>query len=248
MSERGCAQDENGNLLSPSKIKWYNDVDDELPISDGNAALPSSSSTLSCSKPTVLTRFFAPVDTGARRSTRTTRPSTKVTDPDNAESHALYVPSGGKRKASTQAAGGTQQPRRIRKVIEDSDNDISDGVSLDTGDANNDYVELTEKESDDEEDIEANYASTKALGDADRKVCVLYRRSYRKVNKQFEQLDRRPKSEKTADISTIFVADSHTNPDTGVIEKRHICTLCKYDINFLSLYFRLADHSSGRRG
>ena len=32
MPEHGCAQDADGNLLSPSKINWYNNVDDDVPM------------------------------------------------------------------------------------------------------------------------------------------------------------------------------------------------------------------------
>jgi len=187
--ERGCAQDADGNLLSPSKIQFFHDPDDEIPISGpGSIGYPAPSRPVakpvasSSTKPTTLTRYFAsanllqPEAGGARRSGRAIRPSTRITDPDNAESHAFRTIAGVKRKAST--AGDGQQPRRLRKPIEISDNDESSGDnSQDEGTDNN--AEATEKASSDDEDIvelelDASYASTKALGDADREVSNLY--------------------------------------------------------------------------
>ena len=42
------------------------------------------------------------------------------------------------------------------------------------------------------------------------------------------QLSRRSKTEKTADICTVFVAvPDHLNSDTGKKEKGNVCMLCK---------------------
>lgn len=176
MSDRGCAQDENGNLLSPSKIQWYNDVDDEAPMPGSNAAASSSPApppvaSSSKFKPSTITRFFVADNVaGSRRSNRTTRPSARVTDPDNMEARAFFAPSR-KRKASS--SDDEQQPRRLQKVAQVSEEEPDD---VDEGDASDDVVELTEKASSDEDDVEATYEATKALGDADRKVsvCLLY--------------------------------------------------------------------------
>jgi hypothetical protein len=198
VAERGCAQDADGNLLSPSKITFYNDPDDEHPISGPNISRPaapavSSSSSLPTTQLT-LARSYASANlvltstvdaAGARRSGRATRPSTRVADPDNAESHAFFAPSGAKRKAST--AGGAQQPRRLHKATDDdtSGRDSQDDRDSDADDDNTtmDQSEIaTEKASSDEEDVEANYASTKALGDADREVStILYHRRQRLI-------------------------------------------------------------------
>jgi hypothetical protein len=204
----GCAQDENGNLLSPSKIQFFFDADDEVPLPSLPPSLPpaplattktlsnkpvpttsppaaSSSSCPSKFKPTSITRFFA-ADTaaGIRRSGRATRPSTKVTDPDNLESNNFFAPSGTKRKADSAGDEHWQQPQRLRKAASDGNKDAgepSEGDAGHTGDATEtsdfeplDVVELTDRATsdDDEEDVEARYASTKALGDADRKVSV----------------------------------------------------------------------------
>ncbi|KAF8465779.1 hypothetical protein DFH94DRAFT_698702 [Russula ochroleuca] len=67
-----------------------------------------------------------------------------------------------------------------------------------------------------DEDAEANYTSIKALGDTDCKVCYFFNLKYR------------PKTERTADVRTVFTADSnHLNLDTGKPEKGHLCMLCK---------------------
>jgi hypothetical protein len=89
MPEHGCAQDADGNLLSPSKI---NDV-------DNNVLMPASSGGSSSSKPVTLDQFFIPAEiiTGARRSGRATCPSTKILDPDNVESHTFFASPGVKR-------------------------------------------------------------------------------------------------------------------------------------------------------
>jgi hypothetical protein len=234
-AERGCAQDADGNLLSPSKIRFYNDPDDELPLPalPSSASSPPTASESSSLKPTTLARSYASANVlnnglGARRSGRATRPSTRVTDPDNTESHAFFAPSGAKRKAST--AGSAQQPRRLYKATDD---EASGRDSQDDGNTNDDDITVdpseiaTEKASSDEEDVEANYASTKALGDADREVSYLVL-LLAKLNTLSGQLTRRPKTERTADVRTIFVAvANHTNPDTGKVEKGNICTLCK---------------------
>ena len=177
MPEHGCAQDADGNLLSPSKIVWYNDVDDDVPM-------PASSGGSSSSKLTTLDQFFIPTEivAGARRSGRTTRPSTKILDPDNAESHTFFASAGVKRKANPIAhAQAAQLPPRLRsrsaaRSIHDTDAD-----SQDEGKTDIDTVDLTEKASSDvekastdEDDIEVRYECTKALGDADRKVNIFH--------------------------------------------------------------------------
>src|ERR1700743_1896778 len=184
-TEHGCAQDADGNLLSPSKIKWFNDVDDETPIPGCDAAPDANQLQVSSSKSTMITRFFTSVNTsladnagGARRSNRATRPSTKVIDPDNIESPAV-LSSGMKRKASS----AHQQRRTLQKLQDSEDEATSETGSIfrDEGDTEPcTDVEMTEMTSSiisvdsAEEDAEARYASTKALGDSDRKVSIMY--------------------------------------------------------------------------
>ena len=103
-----------------------------------------------------------------------------LTDPDNAELH-VFLSAGIKQKACTGGGG----PRQVRKVVLDSDgsdNEVIGGDSQEgkTTDVDDLTVEPMENESTDEdlEDVEARYASTKALGDADRKVCDQYQCFY----------------------------------------------------------------------
>jgi hypothetical protein len=195
MANLGCAQDADGILLSPSKIKWYNNVDDENPISGGSLSSAAGNPVLSSlAKPTTLDTFFttpgnltinsADKVAGSRRSHRVTRPSTRIADPNNAEAPTVtrptFVASSGsslslslKRKASTNAFA--PKPSRSRKVIEDSDDDDA-GTASDLETEGGDDIDetasvgLTEKADTGGEDTEKNYMLTKALGDADREV------------------------------------------------------------------------------
>ena len=177
MSDRGCAQGSDGELLSPLKIKWYNDADDTTPILHPPPALPTSSAKLI---PSTLNRFLTgtsiiasatPV-AGARRSGRAFHPSAKVADPDNAESSASAAKRSLKRKAST------MKPLRTRKVVLDSDDDASsksdddddilgDDLHLNTESVGTETGGIT---SDDGEVVEQRYMSTKLLGDLDHNV------------------------------------------------------------------------------
>jgi hypothetical protein len=177
MSDRGCAQGSDGELLSPSKIKWYNDADDTTPILDPPPALPTSSAKLI---PSTLDRFLTGTSViasatpvaGARRSGRAFRPSAKVADPNNAESSASAAKRSLKRKATT------TQPLRTRKVVLDSDDDSSSKSDEDDdllGDDLHLNIESVGTETggittDDGEEAEQRYMSTKSLGDLDRNV------------------------------------------------------------------------------
>jgi hypothetical protein len=180
MSELGCAQDSNGNLLSPSKIKWFNDADDEDPIPPPAPPAPSSS------KPTTLDRYFpsgpsipiaADKIAGSRRSARKTYPSKRVVDPNNTEVPSLQaaVASSSKRKASGMGKDATYKVSRQRRIIEDSDGDGNTEVEDDgTHDNSGSFIDSMEKantgSSDEGSDVEANYAATKALADNDHEV------------------------------------------------------------------------------
>jgi hypothetical protein len=176
MADLGCAQDADGNLLSPSKIRWYNDVDDVDPISGGSSAA-SHPTPSSLAKPTTLDRFFttssnltvASADkvAGSRRSNRATRPSTRVVDPNNAEAPTFSVSSSLKRKASTSTFASKLS--RARKVIEDSD-DGGTATETEGGDGDDDAGEPAGEADSGGEDVDTKYMSTKALGDADREA------------------------------------------------------------------------------
>ena len=195
MANLGCAQDADGNLLSPSKIKWYNNVDDENPISGGSSSSAAGNPVLSSlAKLTTLYTFFTTPGNltinstdkvaGSHQSHCVTRPSMRIADPNNAEAPTVtqptFVASSGlslslslslKCKASTNAF--VPKPSRSQKVIEDSDDDNAGTASdLETegGDDIDETASPTEKAATGGEDTEKNYMSTKAPGDADREV------------------------------------------------------------------------------
>ena len=106
MANLGCAQDADGNLLSPSNIKWYNNVDDVNPISGGSSSSaasirPSNPAPSSLAKLTTLDGFFttsgnltinsADKVAGSCQSHCATCPSTRIANPNNAEPPTFIV-------------------------------------------------------------------------------------------------------------------------------------------------------------
>jgi hypothetical protein len=190
MSNLGCAQDADGNLLSPSKIKWYNDIDDVNPILEsGGSPTPSPAASRpapsSFAKPTTLDGFFYtsgnPIITPAdsRRSHRATRPSIKNSDPNNTAAPTFVASSSLKLKPKPKPKlkAGTKKsaPKisRLRKVF-DSDDDAA-GTATEGGDnVDEAIVEVIEKADSGGEDTEIKYMSTKALGDADHEVSDVF--------------------------------------------------------------------------
>ena len=100
-----CAVGPDGKLLDAKDIEWYEDADSSEPI---NQATTPSVTTASSSA--AIHPFFrggpapAVVVAGARRSGHATRPSNRITDPDNAE--ALSSTTTHKCKASGGMAAG----------------------------------------------------------------------------------------------------------------------------------------------
>ena len=179
----GCAQDANSNLLLPSKIQWFNDVDDEHPIP---AAPPTSLCSSESSPPqATIDHFFSsgnatpkaaekPGIGPSHHSGRTTRPSARILDPDNTET--LIVLSSLKQKASIGRV--TEKVSCPHKVIEDSDSsgntkleDFQDAQDEGDNTFDDSFVDPTENaDSSKDSNTEGNYTSTKALGDTDREV------------------------------------------------------------------------------
>jgi hypothetical protein len=118
-----CAVGPDGKLLDAKDIEWYEDADSSEPINQ--ATTPSVTTTSSSA---AFHPFFrggpapAVVVAGARRSGRATRPSNRITDPDNAE--ALSSATTHKRKASGSMAAG----RRINRKVA-----VNDEGSADSG-------------------------------------------------------------------------------------------------------------------
>jgi hypothetical protein len=186
----GCALGPDGKLLDTADIVFYHDADDDTPI-----PAPASASK----GPVTATRSVlgSPIckTAGSRRPQRTLRPSTKVRDPNNAESTRSAV--------KCMFADQSTVQRVARKVVVSSDSDKENDRPGVTNNADDDeYPPLLEVEdSDDEyephhkadgdteildnvtnkdEDADANegYLATKRMGDVDRQVSVTFVHSY----------------------------------------------------------------------
>ena len=170
-----CAIGPDGKLLDAKNIEWYEDVDSSEPIKQ--AATPSSTTTASSSA-TIHPIFRggpapAVVVAGTRRSGHAIRPSNRITDPDNAEASSSNTTH--KRKAS----GGTAASRRVNRKVTINSDDEGSTDSNENDDYEPDVAEHPATTSDGEggdtepeEDSDLAYASTKAMGDADREVSL----------------------------------------------------------------------------
>ena len=151
MASDNCAIGPDGKLLDASKITWFNDPDDAEPM-----APASSTSSAVQRQPSVntldafVTRDPPPA---ARRSARAPRPSTKVIDPDNIMAIKC-------KSSNTVADNPAWRLRQASPELED-DNSVTEPDP--TG---------TDTEDDGSVDPDHAYEDTKALGDADRAVCV----------------------------------------------------------------------------
>jgi hypothetical protein len=190
----GCAVGPDGKLLDAKDIKWYEDADSSEAINN----IPPPAPPLGPSKPNTIHPFFGGgLDSaaGSRRSGRVTRPSNRITDPDNAEvsSTARKLKAKArtsttvthKRKASRSVASGDGSSRRIKVGIDNEastdDNDSSD-YEPDAADhpATSDIdaadhpatSDIDAGDTEPDEDPEIAYMSTKAMGDADREVSL----------------------------------------------------------------------------
>jgi hypothetical protein len=164
MTSQGCAIGSDGELLDASQIDWYNDVDDNKPMT------PSANATTAQNSSATLDSFVtkampAKVVAGSRRSARTVRPSVKATDPNNA---AMTL----KRKLS--AAPSAKSSRHVRVVISDSEEEKATEPDDTTFEASTNPAD--DSDGNDTEPDVANgddvYAETKAMGDADREVSI----------------------------------------------------------------------------
>jgi hypothetical protein len=163
MANSGPAANPDRSLKDASEIQWYNDTDDTEPMHPP-AAPPSLQrvATLdSFVKKTPPAQFIA----GSRRSSRTTRPSTKVTDPDNI---AL--------KRKTSIGTSTNSTRRLRICISDSDGEEAatepDATEPDAMELDADKKTDSTASDAEDTDHENDYSQTKALGDQDRDVSI----------------------------------------------------------------------------
>ena len=167
-----CALAADGSLLNASAIIFYNDPDDDTP-------LPNSAATS-----TPVHAFFqggpAPGKIAARshRSAHVTRPSARIIDPDNAEASAVTR----KRLATVTASAEASLHAAHQARVTDSDDESehhneSDDAEVNAGDDDVGMGGATTEEDGggdgtDVELIEESYRTTKAMGDADRQVCL----------------------------------------------------------------------------
>jgi len=217
-----CAIGTDGSLLDAQQITWYNDPDDAAPISSaeshvksgGNAVASSSTKTVTS---TNLHAFFAGVPApavmvaGSRRSGRVSKPSKRVLDANNAEREELP-----KRPCVRVTTNKTTQAIDLPDRPADSGNESEGAGDMDV-------------ESVDQKAAEAAYLATKAMGDQDRKVCCYISASQCKnLIFTLKILFARPKSDRTADVRTIFKrVEDHINAATDELEDGHICTICQ---------------------
>ena len=148
MSSDNCAVGPNGELLDESEITWVHDPDDDKPM----APVTTSSTDQHQLSVMTLDFFVTQVPPAARRSTRASCLSTKVTDPDNVM--AL------KRKPSPSNTATANPSCRARQASPEHEEDKATKPGP------------TDTEDNDLVNPDIAYEETKALGNADRKVCV----------------------------------------------------------------------------
>jgi len=152
MASEGCAVGPDGELCDASEIEFFNDPNNDQPI-----ALATTSSTVQPSLNSFVTKLPPP----ARRSNRVPHPSTKAIDPDNAMAT----------KHKTSDAPNPNPSRRLRQASPEHKEDRAS--EPDTTEPNQShYADSTNTEEDDPIDPGKAYEEVKALGDADRQVCL----------------------------------------------------------------------------
>ena len=172
----GCAVRPDGTLKDASEIDWHHDKDDEIPM----AAVSSSTSfnTVQVAAPSSkgIHPFFARktaaavVVASSRRSGRTMRPSTCLTDPDN----AMNSPCSSSNSVSTRTQNSMTQKRKaaspassrcvIRRVVNSEDEGeapITDGEGGDTEAVESDAEATT-----------VEFEALQAMADVDHAVSV----------------------------------------------------------------------------
>ena len=156
-----CALASDGTLLDASKIVFYNDPDDDIPLPTGSNNSESN--------------LFPAVS--SRRSGRITRPSARVLDPNNLE--ALVT----RKRSATMTVSKDDSVRAARRAKVSMGDEVDDEQDSDDLDDEEDNEEVEESMGDEEaatpgsistdhEEAEEAYAATKAMGDSDRRVSL----------------------------------------------------------------------------
>ena len=164
MTSNGCALGSDGKLLDASEIVWHYDADDDEPMASATA--PSTGQPQPGHSATTLDLFV-------RRSGRAARPSTKLIDPDNAM--ALKHKASDNPNPNPSCRPRQASPEHGEDKV--TDPDITEPDASPATVPEEDKADTTEPDcTDTEEVVSVNpddaYEETKALGDADRKVCV----------------------------------------------------------------------------
>ena len=162
MASDNCAVGPDGQLLDASKITWYNDPDDDMPMAL-TTTLPST--VQGWPSVTTLNSFVTKVTPTTRRSARAPRPSTKLIDPDNVmtlKCKACDTASTNPSRCHCQASPGYEEEEATEPDLTPTDiEDEPDPTDSDIEDNDDDLV-----------NPDAAYEEAKALGDADREVRV----------------------------------------------------------------------------
>ena len=162
MASDNCAVGPDGQLLDASKITWYNDPDDDMPMAP-TTTLPSTVQ----GRPSVTTldSFVTKVAPATRRSARAPRPSTKLIDLDNVmtlKHKACNTASTNPSRRHCQASPGYEEEEATEPDPTPTDiEDEPDPTDSDIEDDDDDLV-----------NPDAAYEEAKALGNADREVRV----------------------------------------------------------------------------
>jgi hypothetical protein len=162
LSSAGCAVRPDGTLKDASEIVFYRDKDDDSPIA-----------------PTKVHPFFTNqpppglMVAGSRRSARTTRPSARIIDPDNA------MNSGSRLSMTTikRKAPDSIPLRRVsQKLLVDSNDGLASQIAANESSANESSICLLHDDSDVETDHATDeFEALEAMAAADLKVCLVSR-------------------------------------------------------------------------
>lgn len=206
----GCAVRPDGSLKDASEIDWHFDKDDDTPSSPAEKLCGSGPPDSS----QILHPFFsghaspAVLVAGSRRSSRTSRPSNRVVDPDNVMNSAIGTSSTrkvatGKRKAQNHKPA-CRVIQKTSHVSGDSGDDRSDGEGPTSS-------RPSRGESTDVEETEGvlsgpEYALLKAMADADHEVSAASTSSSVQFSHilMSKAIHTKSKGEATADIRTMF--------------------------------------------
>ncbi|KAF8799820.1 hypothetical protein BYT27DRAFT_7217371 [Phlegmacium glaucopus] len=194
IDELGCAVHPDGTLKDASEIEWQYDKDDDAPMASCSSSSKSIASFFA--KKALPANLVA----GSRHSARTTRPSARILDPENAMNNQ-------KRKAKSTPS------RRISCKVVITSEDEGEVPLLLTSDNDTTDTEAIDSDGEAHETATAEFESLQAMADADHSA-----------------IRGRNVQDTTADIRTIFKREKeYRNPDSGRVTDGHWCKICLDD-------------------